>query len=180
MTETSDLTATGEIAVLAGQAWTFAHVGREIRGKFSAWLKARARAGLQEERQQGILNHATYREEADALKRQFDAGAYNWGSPTHAYGMGDAVAVALESGAGLRYLVQLLLEANHGPVPEEKIEELCAADMPLLGETIRNCLDPNRKAPAGPSQPGTTPAATGTNGAPAAVKGSPTSTATPS
>jgi hypothetical protein len=170
VTETSDLTAAGEIAVLCGQAWTFSHVGRDIRGKFSAWLKSRARAGLQEERQQGILNAAGYREEADALKRQFDAGAYNWGSPTHARGMGEAVATALESGDGLRYLVQLLLEANHGPVPVEKIDELCEADAALLSQTIKSCLDPNRKAPASPSQLGPGPTPGTTNGTAPAEK----------
>ena len=184
MTETTDVVGAGEIVESAGEAWTFAHVGPAVRGSYSAWLKARARQGLRDEyRQGGILSEQEYREESDALKRAFDAGHYNWGSPFSADGIGQAVAASLDGWDGRVKLLQLLLEPAHGKVPAEKVVEVLRGNPDGCAEALRTCLDPNRKVPApkdGPAPMRTTAgAATRTTPSPAAgAKDSPTGTPT--
>jgi hypothetical protein len=167
-----DLLNAGEIVELNGQAWTFSHITPSIRGQFSVWLKGRARQGLAEERREGILGPEEYREEADALKRQFDGGSYSWGSPLGGKEMaGEAVLASLKSRDGMVYLIGLLLKEHHGNVPAEKIYELMAADAVAVAEAVARCMDPNRQRPA--KEPGKEETTTGRP-----VKGSLTGTAT--
>jgi hypothetical protein len=167
-----DLLNAGEVAEVEGQAWTFSHIGPVIRGQFSAWLKSRARQGLQEERRQGILGPEEYREEANALKQQFDGGSYTWGSPLGGKEMaGEAVLAALKSRDGMAYLIGLLLKEHHGNVPSEKVYELMAANGKAVGEAVARCMDPNRQRPA--MTPGEMKTVEG-------VRGFRTGTATPS
>jgi hypothetical protein len=167
-----DLLNAGEVAEIAGAAWTFSHVTPSIRGQFSAWLKGRARQGLAEERREGILGPEEYREEADALKRQFDGGSYSWGSPLGGKEMaGEAVLASLKSRDGMVYLIGLLLKEHHGNVPAEKIYELMAADAVAVAEAVARCMDPNRQRPA--MTPGEMKTVEG-------VRGFRTGTATPS
>jgi hypothetical protein len=175
MTGPEDLLNAGEIAEIDGAAWTFSHVTPSIRGQFSAWLKGRARQGLAEERREGILGPEEYREEANALKQQFDGGSYTWGSPFGGKEMaGEAVLASIMSRDGMAYLIVLLLKEHHGDVPVEKAYELMAADGKAVGEAVARCMDPNRQRPA--KEPGKEE--TTTTGHPA--KGFRTGTATPS
>jgi hypothetical protein len=162
-----DLLNAGEVIEVDGAAWTFSHITPSIRGQFSAWLKGRARQGLAEERREGILGPEEYREEADALKRAFDAGQYTWGSPM----MGKAARAGLQSRDGMAYLIGLLLKEHHGTVPAEKIYELMAADAVAVAEAMARCIDPNRRRPA--MTPGEMKTVEG-------VRGFRTGTATPS
>jgi hypothetical protein len=151
VTDADDFSGAGEVVESGGVAWTLAHVGITIRGKFSAWLKARARQGLQEERRTGaLLSVEQYREEADALKRQFDAGAYNWGSPFDPDGMGSAVSACLQETEGKVKLVQLLLEPAHGAVEIKTVLSLLTAAPQAVADALRACLGlpPNPPSPA--------------------------------
>jgi hypothetical protein len=145
-----DLLNAGEVVEVDGQAWTFSHSTPDIQGKFSAWLKGRARQGLTEERRQGILGPEEYREQSAYLTAEFTAGAYSWGSPLSPDGMGSAVQTALEEVDGKVRLVQLLLERAHGKVPAEQVFTLLRS--PDVGAALGVCLDPNRRHPA--NQPG--------------------------
>lgn len=156
MTETTDLLNGGEVLESLGQAWTLAHVGPGIRSKFSAWLKARARQGLREEREAGSLDADGYREESDALKARFDAGAYNWGSPLSPQGMGSAVAATLGETEGKIRLVQLLLERDHGQVTGAKIMEILAGAPEAAAACVQACLSPAPNGQAQAAQPGRT------------------------
>lgn len=150
MTPISDLSAAGEVAVVQGQAWTFSHLTPRMRGLFSSWLKGRARQGLLEERRQEILNPSQYREEADALKRQFDAGHYDWGSPLLPDGCGLAVLEAINGHEGKVRIMQLLLVPTHGEVPAEQVVALLKAspeEAEMVALAVRTCLDPNREKP---------------------------------
>jgi hypothetical protein len=169
-----DLLNTGEVVEVDGLAYTFSHITPTIRGQFSAWLKSRARQGLAEERREGILGPEEYREEANALKRQFDGGSYSWGSPLGGKEMaGEAILASLKSRDGMACLIGLLLKEHHGNVPVEKVYELMAADGKAVGEAVARCMDPNRQRPA--KEPGKEETTTGQP-----AKGSRTGTATPS
>lgn len=155
MTETSDLAGSGEVIEGLGQAWSLSHLTPGIRGTYSQWLKGRARQGLRDERQAGTLSVTEYDEEASRLKRQLDAGSYNWGSPFHPEAMGDAIAASLGGLDGKIKLLQLLLASAHGAVPPERVVELLEAagagvpegEESPLALAIKICLDPNRAGP---------------------------------
>ena len=150
MTETSELVTGCEFLEALGQVWTFSHVGPAIRGAYSAWLKAKARQGLQDEKRTGILDEATFREESNALKEQFDAGAYNWGSPLDPEGVGKAVAQSLQQTEGNIRFIQLLLEKAHGQVEARKVHEMVKANRTGVHDTIAACMgvSGNSTAPA--------------------------------
>jgi uncharacterized protein YoaH (UPF0181 family) len=167
-----DLLNAGEVATINDEAWTLSHITPSIRGQFSALLKSRARQGLAEERREGILGPEEYREEANALKQQFDGGSYSWGSPLGGKEMaGEAVLASLKSREGMACLIGLLLKEHHGNVPVEKIYELMAVDGKAVGEAVARCMDPNRQRPA--MTPGEMKTVEG-------VRGFRTGTATPS
>jgi hypothetical protein len=147
MTETGDLLNAGEVVEACGRAWTFAHIGPGIRARFSRWAKGRARQGLLDERRDGTLDVTSYREEADALKQQIDAGAYNWGSPLSDDDRGVAIRALLTASAGFTLLLQLLLEGAHGLVPGADIAAILTENPDGVREAVALCLDPNRAAP---------------------------------
>ncbi len=164
MTETTDLLNAGEIVESNGKAYTFAHVGPGIRADFSAALMARARQGLRDERKAGTLNANEYREEADALKARFDAGAYSWGSPLDPNDMGAAIQAAMNETWCKLKLAQLLLKKHHGEMDLEAVADVLKGNPEAVGEAIQACLNP---AP-NDSQPATVSRQTKNGAAPAA------------
>ncbi len=113
---------------------------------------ARARQGLRDERKAGTLSVGEYREEADALKARFDAGAYSWGSPLDPNDMGAAIQAALNETWGKLKLAQLLLKAHHGEMSLDDVADVLKGNPEAVGEAIQACLSP---AP-NDSQPATT------------------------
>ncbi len=146
MTETTDLLNAGEVVESGGKAYTLSHVGPGIRADFSAALMARARQGLRDERKAGTLSASEYREEADALKARFDAGAYAWGSPLDPNDMGAAIQAALNETWGKLKLAQLLLKAHHGEMTLEEVADMLKGNPEAIGDAIEECLSPSPNA----------------------------------
>lgn len=89
--------------------WTFAQ-----EGEFAAWVESRARKRLNALRRE--LGEDEYRAQMDALRRDADAGLYEWGSKI--------VADAWSSPAGAKHLAYLTLSKLDRTVTPAWVERL--------------------------------------------------------
>lgn len=137
----------GEQVEALGRTWTLSHVGPGIRARYSAWLKARARRELTQ--QKPYLDEPEYREALASLQEQQTSGAYSWGSPLSPRAIGSAVQTMLESDEGRVQLVRELLRPAHGDIDPGKVMEILEAAPEDLALALAACLGlgPNRQAP---------------------------------
>lgn len=127
--ETADVVDSGEVVISLDRAWTMRRVTPGVRGKFSAWVKARARREVETP-----ADRAAFLEQAAA-------GAYNWGSPLDPKGMGSAVSAALGQWEGQTLLVGLLLEKEHGKVPDADLAAAMDGNREGFVEALQKCLE---------------------------------------
>ncbi len=148
MSELTDLKGC-ELVEALGKAWTVRHLGPGIRAKFSAWCKLRARQEIIAQREG--LGQDDYREQVSILNEARGAGDYNWNTPLGGgESMGPGVRAAFRQQDGQVRLLALLLEKDHGTIPEDRVLALLADNGEGFGDAIRAAmgLPPNPKAPA--------------------------------
>lgn len=115
--------------------WTLAQ-----EGQFAAWVEARSRARLQARRKD--LGEDEYREQMDGLRRDVDAGLYEWGSKI--------VVGAWSSMPGGKHLLYLTLAAVDKTVTPAAIDAV-AADRVQWKQLWEEVLIPLNFPPSGPT-----------------------------
>jgi hypothetical protein len=148
-----------ELVQSCDKEWQFQHVGKGIRGKYSAWCKLRARQEVIDQRD--LLDPMSYKECLASVNEQIAAGAYSWGSPLNPKGMGTGVFATINGDEGRVYLLMLLLERKHGKLTVDDIAAIVEGNTEGVRLALDACLevpslkpkegdDPNAKAPANP------------------------------
>jgi hypothetical protein len=119
-----------------GKTWHLAPLGPAIQDAYSAWCRMRARRNT--DRDKALMTPEEYAEEKQAVKRQIDAGEYEWGPPVEMQGTGMApgVAALFNSNAGRLHMLRLLLEPAHDEMSDEEIDALVADGAESLKEAF--------------------------------------------
>jgi hypothetical protein len=130
-----------------------------LRARFTGFVKKRALTELASLR--SLLNPVEFHEVEKKILTQLASGSANWGPKS----MGALAQEFYLSDEGQVYLLQLLLEKQHGPVTEEVVLQLYEENPEGLKAALRASynLPPRDEAPADPnaaapvmSLPGTT------------------------
>ena len=105
-----------------GQTWQLAPVTPGLRARFSAFVKKQALEELASLK--SSLSAPEYHEVQSAVLARLASGACSWGTPLNPKGMGAIAREVYESDNGMLYLLQLLLEKQHGKVELEELAKL--------------------------------------------------------
>lgn len=120
-----------------GKVWHLAPLGPRITDAFAAWCRMCARRNIL--RDKTLMAPSEFEEEYLLLRRQIDAGEYEWGPPPLMQGIGMAPGCLafFKSEAGKLQLLRLMLEPAHGELSDEEINALAEG----AGEALRQAFD---------------------------------------